>query len=143
MGITEKAAYLKGLADGLKLDPDKDANKLLLAVVDTIGEMAELVDEIDMDLSDFTDQLDAVDESLADLEEYCYDECCCDDDECCCDDDDCCCGEELYDVVCPTCGEKITVDEGILEDGGCECPNCGESLEFDFDLEDDDEDADE
>ncbi len=135
MGINEKAAYLKGLADGLKLDADKDVNKLLLAVVDTISEMAELVDEIDMDLADFTDQLDAVDESLADLEEYVYEEC-----DCGCDDDDCCGGgEELYEVVCPSCGETITVDDGILEDGGCECPACGESLEFDFDLDDIDE----
>ncbi len=136
MGINEKAAYLKGLADGLKLDADKDTNKLLLAVVDTIGEMAELVDEIDTDLADFTDQLDAVDESLADLEEYVYEDC----DDCCCDDDDCCCGgEELYEVVCPSCGETITVDDGILEDGCCECPACGENLEFDFDLDDNEE----
>ena len=135
MGINEKAAYLKGLADGLKLDADKDANKLLLAVVDAFGEMAELVDEIDMDLSDFSDQLDAVDEDLSYLEDVVYEEW----EDGCCDDDCCCGGEELYEVVCPSCGETITVDDGILEDGGCECPACGESLEFDFDFDDADE----
>ena len=40
--------------------------------------------------------------------------------------------EDLYEVVCPTCGEEIYVDEGTLSEGAMECPACGEDLEFDM-----------
>ena len=35
MEITEKVAYLKGLAEGMELDTDKKIGKLLAAVIDT------------------------------------------------------------------------------------------------------------
>ena len=37
MTVTEKAAYLKGLAEGLSLDPDKNETKLINAMID-LGE---------------------------------------------------------------------------------------------------------
>ena len=120
MSMTEKAAYLKGLAEGMELGDSKN-EKLIKAIIDVIDEMAGLVDDIDEDLDVFADQLDAVDEDLADLEECVYE------DGCCCDDDDCC------------CDEVITVDGDILDEGSVQCPACGEKLEFD--LEFDDEDA--
>ena len=40
MTVTEKAAYLKGLAEMAHLDADKDEVKLIKAMVDTIEEMA-------------------------------------------------------------------------------------------------------
>ena len=39
--------------------------------------------------------------------------------------------ETLYEVKCPKCGEVITVDEEMLDEGSTICPNCGEELEFD------------
>ena len=41
MGITENAAYLKGLAEGLKLDQDTNEGKLIVKMLDLIEEMAE------------------------------------------------------------------------------------------------------
>ena len=35
MEITEKVAYLKGLAEGMELDTDKKVGKLLAAIIDT------------------------------------------------------------------------------------------------------------
>lgn len=129
MSMSEKAAYLRGLADGIKLDESKDTDKLLKAIIDTVSELAAVVDDIDDDLDEFCEQLDAVDEDLADLEECVYDDCGCD----CCDDyDD---EEEFYDVECPSCGEVITIDDEILDEGSLECPNCGELLEFDVDCD--------
>ncbi len=130
MSMTEKAAYLKGLAEGMELGDSKN-EKLIKAIIDVIDEMAGLVDDIDEDLDVFADQLDAVDEDLADLEECVYE------DGCCCDDDDCC-DEELYDVECPSCGEVITVDGDILDEGSVQCPACGEKLEFDIEFDDED-----
>jgi len=38
--------------------------------------------------------------------------------------------EPIYDVVCPVCGEEITIDEDIRKEGSIKCPGCGELLEF-------------
>ncbi|HIT36104.1 MAG TPA: hypothetical protein IAC30_05450, partial [Candidatus Faecousia intestinavium] len=43
----------------------------------------------------------------------------------------------IYEVTC-SCGEVINFDEETLEKGSIVCPNCGETLEFS--LEDEDED---
>ena len=81
MSMSERAAYLKGLADGIKLDESKDIEKLLKATIDTINELALTIDEIDDDLTDVCDQVDAVDEDLADLEDYVYEDLSDDSDE--------------------------------------------------------------
>ena len=42
----------------------------------------------------------------------------------------------IYEVVCPVCDEIVNFDEETLEKGSMKCPNCGETLEFSFDDED-------
>ena len=44
----------------------------------------------------------------------------------------------IYEVVC-ACGEEINIDDETLEKGSMTCPNCGETLEFSFDDEEDEE----
>jgi hypothetical protein len=41
----------------------------------------------------------------------------------------------IYEVEC-ACGEVINFDEETLEAGSMKCPNCGETLEFSFEDED-------
>ena len=149
MTITEKAAYLKGLAEGLDLDKDSKEGKLFAAIIDLLDEMAEEVTSLDEDIVELAEGLDAVSEDLEDVEEIIfgddydeYDEC--DDDECdCCghhhDNDD---GDFEVSVQCPACDTEFVVDEDALADGEIECPNCGELLEFEFDGYED-EDAEE
>ena len=149
MTITEKAAYLKGLAEGLDLDKDSKEGKLFAAIIDLLDEMAEEVTSLDEDIVELAEGLDAVSEDLEDVEEIIfgddydeYDEC--DDDECdCCghhhDNDD---GDFEVSVQCPACDTEFVVDEDALADGESECPNCGELLEFEFDGYED-EDAEE
>ena len=52
----------------------------------------------------------------------------------------------FYEVTCPACENTITIDEDVLGLGSIECPNCGETLEFEgvepIDGEDEDEDED-
>ncbi len=129
MTVTEKVAYLKGLVEGLDFDKDDKETKVINAVLDVLEDLALAVSDLDDEMELVTEQLDAVDEDLADLEEIFYDEC----DDCDCDDDcDCCdCDDEMYEVECPNCGEMIYFDEEIILDGEAECPNCGEVLEFD------------
>lgn len=137
MKITEKAAYIKGLVDGLELDPQDKQTKVLKAIVDLVNEMAEEVVELEQCYDDVCDQIDALDEDLSGVEDLLYD-----DYE---DDDSCSCGycgddaDTAYEVTCPTCGMTIGLDEDSLNDGGIECPGCGEKLEFDYDEDELDE----
>ena len=40
MTISEKSAYIKGLADGLDYDKESAEGKLITALIDIVGEMA-------------------------------------------------------------------------------------------------------
>lgn len=136
MTVSEKVAYLKGLAEGLALDESKPETKIINAMMDVLDELALSVAELEDGMDLLTEQVDAVDEDLDELESFVYedldlDDCCCDD---CCDDDE----EEYYDVECPGCGEVICVDRDILEEGSINCPKCNELLEFEVECDCDD-----
>lgn len=142
MNISEKAAYLKGLADGMKLDESKNESKLLKGIIDLLGDIAHEIDDINENELDLAEEIDQISEDLALIEEELYD----DDECCCCDDDDDDDEEEepvFYEVTCPSCGKTITVDEDVLFYDSIECPSCGEKLEFEFDEDDGEEDDDE
>lgn len=133
MKSTERVSYIRGLTEGLELDTDKKEVKVINAIIDLLDDLSSSVSEIEDDLNDMSDQIDAIDEDLGSLEDDFYDE---DEDD---DDDD---GEDgcYYEVTCPNCHETVCLSEDILKDGQIDCPNCGESLEFDFDDEDDSDD---
>lgn len=139
MTITEKVAYVRGLMEGLDLDADKKEVKVLNAVIELLDDMAATVSELEEGYQDMADQLNEVDADLGDLEEEFYGGC--DDDEC-----DCCCGDDdddedledemddcYYEVTCPSCQETICLSEDLIAEGKIDCPNCGETLEFDLD----------
>lgn len=130
METSESLGYLKGLIDGLDLDANKKETKVIKAIVDVLENLATDVDDMTEGLELVGEQINAVDEDLADLEEYVYDD---DDCDCDCCDDEC----EEYEVECPNCGETITVDEDTVMQGKFECPNCGEVLEFEVEYDDD------
>lgn len=126
MEITERVAYLKGLAEGLGLDTESKEGKIIATMIDILDDIAlELQDQQDQ-LIEVSDGLDAVSDDLEDVEDIVYDleE---DDEE---DEEDG--DEDCYATTCPTCEETIYFDESILEDGEVICPNCGEKLEFDI-----------
>ena len=149
MTITEKTAYLKGLADGLGVDPESKEGKLWAALNDVLSDIAHELENLhETDLGQ-AEAIDGVADELSYLEELCggFDSeddesasvcgrcsrpCMPSDDE---DDED---DEELeydgviYDATCPVCGEEISFDEETLEQGSIQCPNCGETLEFDL-----------
>jgi hypothetical protein len=132
MDICEKIAYIKGLAEGLSLDETKPEGKVLAAIIDLLGDITEEICDIEDGCDELMEQIDAVDEDLADLENFIYedDE---DEDDCDCDDCDCDdCDDAVYEIECPACNDTIYIDEEMLEEEGMVCPNCGTDLEFDF-----------
>ena len=159
MTIVEKAAYLKGLTEGLGVEPDSRDGKLWGALTDLLSDMAHEIEDLQSSQLDFADTLDEVCDDLAYLEEVAdamdlpdhdwdedeeyYDEGDEEEEE---DEGEEAEGEEaeidgiLYDATCPSCGEEITFDEETLEKGSIRCPNCGEELEFDLGEDEDGED---
>lgn len=133
MDICEKIAYVKGLAEGLSIDDSTKEGKILTAIIDLLGDITEEICDIEDACEELVEQIDAVDEDLASLEEVIYDDDE-DDDCCCCDDDcDCCEDDEIYEIECPACNDIIYLDAEMLAEEGMVCPNCGTDLEFDFD----------
>lgn len=130
MTLSEKAAYLKGMVDGFKLDETKDETTVIKKIVELLSDVSNAVDDFSALSEEVVDSLDEMDEAIADLEDEVYGEY--DDfdddyDECDCDDED-----VYYEVTCPNCGEIINLEEDVLLCGETSCPKCGEALEFDF-----------
>ena len=143
MTLTEKAAYLKGLMDGLALDTEKAEGKMIAAMVDLLGDVTRRLSDVEETTIAISDELDEIEEDLDAIEDYIldeeedeedYDDLY--DDE---DDEDEDFGDEgfdfgdedsiIYEVKC-ACGEVINFDEETLEAGSIVCGNCGETLEF-------------
>lgn len=139
--LTSKAAYLKGLADGMKLDSSKDENKLLLKIVEIIDDIAESVDDVCYQADELEEMVSDIDEDLHDVEEIVYD---LDDEDDDLEDDD------NFDIVdydddedmgffeiqCPNCNEDVMVDFDALDDDApIICPNCHEEIELEFDCD--------
>ena len=151
MTITEKAAYLKGLMDGLNLDTEKAEGKMISAIVDLLGDVTKRLNDVEETTIAISDELDEIEEDLDAIEDYILDE---DEDEEWDDEDwdeeyededwdeegfDF--GDEdsiIYEVEC-ACGERIAFDEETLEAGSMTCPNCGELLEFSLEEDEDEE----
>ena len=132
MELTNKAAYLRGLMDGLDIDENSKEGKVFKAMADLLKEMAETIEDLAVEVDETVELVDTLDQDLGDVEEIVYD---LDDD----DDEDDDFEDCEYECVCPTCGDTIMLDESIVEEGSIDCPNCGEKLEFDFNEEEDEE----
>ena len=149
MTINEKAAYLKGLMDGLNLDTDSAEGKMISAIVELLGDVTKKLTDVEDTAIAISDELDEIEEDLDAIEDYILDE----EDEDYDDEDDYDYDEDededyeegfdfgdedsiIYEVKC-ACGNVIDFDEETLEEGSIVCDQCGETLEFS--LEDEDE----
>lgn len=134
----EKVAYLRGMLEGMKFDADSDMGKIVLKLIEIVDDLAHDLTDAEERADVMADYIDELDHDLGEVEEYVYgDDCdCCDDDDCdcCCDDDD---DDDLYELECPNCGDKIYITEDMLN-GSIECPNCNTKID-DIEVEDEDE----
>ncbi len=134
MTNSERASYIRGLMEGLELDPKAKETKVLNAVVELLDDLCLSVEELEDGFDLLSQQVDEIDEDLGNVEEDFYGL-----------EDDCGCGchhhhddDAEFEVTCPSCGDTIQLTDDMLEQDSIICPGCGEKLEFDFD--DDDED---
>ena len=138
MTVSEKVAYLKGLIDGMGFDADSKNGKLFHIISDILEDLAGDVLELRESSLEMAEDIDALTDDLADVEDFVYEG----------EEEDeralpgcgyCCGGSEdeeddgepvFFDVTCRSCGKTITVDEDIFDLGTVQCPNCGEMMFF-------------
>ena len=132
MTTAEKVAYLKGLTEGLGIDPQQKEGKILSTILDILEDLALDQEDLASDIAELDEGLDAVSDDLEDVETVLFG-----DPE---DEDEDWDDEEaedwdgettFYECECPVCGETVTFDEDVLAKGSIQCPACGETLEFD------------
>ena len=124
MNITERAAYIKGLAEGLGVDASTKEGKIIGEMLTLLSDMADKIEALDAECGELREYAEELDEDLGAVEEDLYvsdDE---DDEEYDGEDDE---DGEYYELVCPSCGEIICFDESLDTDE-LVCPACGEKV---------------
>ena len=129
MTISEKVAYLKGLAEGLNIDTEKSKEgKLISVMIGILEEIGMSIEDLEESAEALGEEIDAISDDLSDVEKVVYD----DEDE---DDDECGCGcddDDFSEVECTNCGETLMIDESVLEEGVIQCPGCKQKFALDL-----------
>ena len=137
MTISEKVAYLKGLAEGLNLDTEKSKEgKLISVMIGILEEVGLSIEDLEENALALGEEIDVLSDDLADVESEVFGEDEEDDDE---EDDDE--EDDFFEVECPNCEESLVIDDEALAAGEIQCPNC--ETRFSLDLSDDTVEADE
>ena len=109
----------------MKLNPDKDSHKLILGILEVLGEVGESFEALAESHGELSDYVESIDEDLADLEADLYD----DENEDLAKketDDE---FEGMIEYECPHCGAKIEIDPDEVDfDEDALCPQCGKEL---------------
>ena len=133
MTISEKVAYLKGLAEGLNLDTEKSKEgKLISVMIGILEELAMSVEDLEENALNLGEEIDVLSDDLADVEGVVFDE----------EEDGEDYDDDWFEVECPSCGADILVDSDALAGGEVECPSCGSryAMELTDDGEEEEED---
>ena len=132
MTISEKVAYLKGLAEGMNLDTEKSKEgKLISVMIGILEEVGLSIEDLEENALALGEEIDVLSDDLADVESVVYDD---EDSE---DEDE---DEDFFEVECPNCEEPLIIDDEALAAGEIQCPNC--ETRFALDLSDDTVEAD-
>lgn len=128
--LRSKVAYLHGLAEGLDIDSSSSEGRVLAAMIDVLGDVAEAVDDVYEAQDELAEYVEEVDDDLSALEDTMLDD-----------------GEEeellfipehavtdredgVEMVCCPECGETLSAGAGEMgdEEFDVTCPVCGCSM---------------
>ncbi len=138
--LSDRVSYIKGLAEGLKLDTEKNEGKLIEKILELLGDITKELEEMQEEQNDLNAYMEAIDNDLGDLEDVVLGD---EDDE----DKDFVEGEDdgddnLVEYTCPHCGEEMTFEVDSFDfDEDYLCPNCHKPL-FPEEGEEDEEDGD-
>jgi DNA-directed RNA polymerase subunit RPC12/RpoP len=123
--LKEKVAYLKGLAEGMQLNESTNESRLIKAIIEVLNDFAIVVDNMEEIQEQMSDQIDSIDEDLAEIEGIMFDEA----------GLQCKVRDGNVDIECPHCNEKVSVDENLLDDKSSTilCPHCHKDIEVEWD----------
>ena len=124
--LTDRTAYLRGLAEGMNLTSEKNENKLLLEMLSVMDEMAQKMSELDADIDELDEYVESIDADLSDMEEALFGDGEFDDDEDDEDDDEYEFDEnEELSFDCPNCGAPMKLKAAEIDfDESPVCPKC-------------------
>ena len=123
--LTDKISYLQGLAEGMKLNTEKDSNRLILEILDVLGDVGDAFEALAESHGELSEYVESIDEDLADLEADLYD----DEDEELAEDEDEDFEGGLIEYECPHCGTVVQIDADDVDfDEESLCPECGKEL---------------
>ena len=88
MTTKETSAYIKGLMDGANFDTTTPEGKIIAALADLCGKMADEIETLRDELDVCNAYIEEIDEDLGAVEEIVYDDEDCDCCDCCDDEDD-------------------------------------------------------
>ena len=129
--LTDRVSYLKGLAEGLKLNTESNEGKLIEKMLEVLSDLAAEVEDLRADHDDLNEYVESIDSDLSDMEDMLFgDE---DEEGCGChchgDDEDDDEDESLVEYTCPHCGEEMTFEvENFDFDEDYLCPSCHQPL---------------
>ena len=124
--LTDRISSLQGLAEGMKLNTEKDSNRLIMEILDVLGEVGDSFEALAESHGELSDYVESIDEDLADLEADLYDD---DDEELAEDDEDDDFEGSLIEYECPHCGKMVKIDADDVDfDEEALCPECGKEL---------------
>ena len=127
MGITENAAYLKGLFDGYEIDVNTKEGKIIGKMLDLMADMADKIAALEADNKELHEYVEELDQDLGEVEEDLYFTEDVEDDDDDYEDYDEDSDDEYYEIECPSCGEKVCFDDSI-DPEDLVCPACGEKI---------------
>ncbi len=129
MTISEKVAYLKGLAEGLNLDVEKSKEgKLISVMIGILEEIGLSIEDLEENALALGEEIDVLSDDLSEVESVVFE-----------DEEDEDLEDEAFEVQCPNCEEPLFIDDEALAAGEIQCPNC--ETRFALDLSDDEEEA--
>ena len=137
--LTDRVSYIKGLAEGLKLDTEKNEGKLIEKMLGLMAEMATELETLRHDHDELNEYVESIDSDLSDMEDTIFGD---EEEGCGCghchheekdgeegeDDED---GEDdnVVEYTCPHCGEEMTFEVDNFDfDEDYLCPNCHQPL---------------
>ena len=125
--LSDRVSYLKGLAEGLKLDTEKSEGKLIEKILEVLSDITAEIASLREDHDDLSSYVEAIDNDLSDLEDAVLEDGGDEDFE---DEDDE--GTEddgVVEYTCPHCGEEMTFEVDSFDfDEDYLCPNCHQPL---------------
>ncbi len=120
--LSDKVSYLRGLAEGLKVEDGTNEGRLIKQLIDVLAEAVEEIDELHEAFDELNDYVESIDDDLSELEDWDDDFDYDDEDEDDEDDDDFEDEEDDEDLV--EYFDDDRDDDGASMYVGCICPKC-------------------